>query len=126
MTNRNPMTKHRLIRCSPAAVLDTAYVGHALVGDRASDSLQHWRRPTESERANAVHWYDHVPVIGDVGCCLSVDLGAGGVLAHFTATVPRRRVVLPKPLLRLALSSWSHRKLRGLARVAEAQVIDLS
>jgi hypothetical protein len=126
MTNRSPMTKHRLIRCSPARVLDTAYIGHTLVEDRAFDSLQHWRRPAESERGNAVHWYDHVPVIGDVGCCLSVDPGATGVVAHFTATAARGRVALPKPLLRLALSSWSHRKLRGLARVAEAQVIDLS
>jgi hypothetical protein len=29
--------------------------------------------------------------------------------------------VLPKPLVRLALSSWSYRKLAGLARIAEAQ-----
>jgi hypothetical protein len=119
------MTKHRLIRCSPSAVLDTAYIGHTLVEDRAFDTLQHWRRPAESERGNAVHWYDHVPVIGDVGCCLSVDKGANGAVAHLTATAPHRRGVLPGPLVRLALSSWSHRKLLGLAKVAETQVIDL-
>jgi hypothetical protein len=27
---------------------------------------------------------------------------------------------LPKPLVRLALSSWSYRKLAGLAKIAEA------
>jgi hypothetical protein len=64
------MTTHRLIRCAPSALLDSAYIGHPLVEDRASDALHHWRRPAESERGNAVHWYDHVPVIGDVGCCL--------------------------------------------------------
>jgi hypothetical protein len=125
MTKRTLMTKHRLIRCSPAAVLDTAYIGHTLVEDRAFDALHHWRRPAESERGNAVHWYDHVPVIGDVGCCLSVDRGATGAVAHLTATAPLRRRVLPGPLVRLALSSWSHRKLVGLAKVAETQAIDL-
>jgi hypothetical protein len=33
--------------------------------------------------------------------------------------------VLPKPLVRLALSSWSYRKLAGLARVAETHSVDL-
>jgi hypothetical protein len=119
------MTKHRLIRCSPSAVLDIAFISHTFVEDRASDTLQHWRRPAESERSNAVHWYDHVPVIGDVGCCLSVDRGATGAVAHLTATAPLRRGVLPRPLVRLALSSWSHRKLLDLAKVAETQATDL-
>jgi hypothetical protein len=44
-----------------------------------------------------------------------------GAFAHITATAPARRAVLPKPLVRLALSSWSYRKLAGLARIAEAQ-----
>ena len=66
MAKRTPTTKHRFIRCAPSAVLDTAYVGHNLVADRVFDTLPHWRRPTESERGNAVHWHDHVPVIGDV------------------------------------------------------------
>jgi hypothetical protein len=105
-------------------VLDTAYNGHALVADRAFDTLQHWRRPTESERGNAVHWYDHVPVIGDVGCCLSVDQAANGALAHLTATASHQRGVLPKPLVRLALSSWSHHKLLDLARAAETDAND--
>jgi hypothetical protein len=119
------MTKHRLIRCSPSAVLDTAYVGHALVENRAVDTLHHWHLPAESERGNAVHWYDHVPVIGEVGCCLSVDRGATGAVAHLIATAPLRRGVLPRPLVLLALSSWSHRKLLGLAKVAETQATDL-
>jgi hypothetical protein len=125
MTKRALMTKHRLIRCSPSALLDTAYIGHTLIEDRAFDTLQHWRQPAESERGNAVHWYDHVPVIGDVGCCLSVDRGATGAVAHLIATAPLQRRVLPRPLVRLALSSWSHRKLIGLAKVAETQAIDL-
>jgi len=116
------MTKHRFIRCTPSALLDTAYIGHSPVEERGFEALQHWRRPAESERGNVVHWYDHVPGIGEVGCCLSVDLGANGAVAHLTATAPLRRGVLPQPLLRLALSSWSYRKLLGLARVAEAQV----
>ena len=124
MPNHSPMTKHRYIRCSPAAVLDTAHIGHNLAEGRTFDALQHWRRPAESERGNAVHWYDHIPVIGDVGCCLSVDQGANGAVAHFTATALPRRV-LPKPLMRLALSTWSHRKLLDLARVAEARITDL-
>jgi hypothetical protein len=124
MANRIPTTKHRLIRCAPSAVLDTAYNGHALVADRAFDTLQHWRRPTESERGNAVHWYDHVPVIGDVGCCLSVDQAANGALAHLTATASHQRGMLPKPLVRLALSSWSHHKLLDLARAAETDAND--
>ena len=125
MSRHTLMTKHRLIRCAPSALLDTAYIGHPLVEDRASDTLHHWRRPAESELGNAVHWYDHVPVIGDVGCCLSVDRGATGAVAHLVATAPLRRGVLPRPLVRLALSSWSHRKLVGLAKVAEMQAIDL-
>src|SRR4029453_15605244 len=124
MTKRTLMTKHRLIRCSPSAVLDTAYIGHTLVEDRAFDTLQHWRQPAEAERGNAVHWYDHVPVIGDVGCCLSVDQAVNGAVAHFTATASARRGVLPRPLVRLALSSWSHRKLLGLARVAESEATE--
>jgi hypothetical protein len=120
MPNHNPTTKHRLIRCSPAAVLDTAYIGHALVEDHhAFDTLHHWRRPAESEVGNSVHWFDHVPGIGEVGCCLSVDLGANGAVAHFTATALLGRGVLPKPLVRLALASWSHRKLLVLAKMAE-------
>ena len=101
-----------------------AYNGHALVADRAFDTLQHWRRPTESERGYAVHWYDHVPVIGDVGCCLSVDQAANGALAHLTATASHQRGMLPKPLVRLALSSWSHHKLLDLARAAETDAND--
>ena len=124
MSRHTLMTKHRLIRCAPSALLDTAYVGHPPVEDRASDTLLHWRRPAESELGNAVHWYDHVPVIGDVGCCLSVDRGATGAVAHLVATAPLRRGVLPRPLVRLALSSWSHRKLVGLAKVAEMRAID--
>jgi hypothetical protein len=119
MAKRTPATKHRLIRCAPSAVLDTAYNGHTIVAGRAFDTLQHWRRPIESERGNAVHWYDYVPVIGDVGCCLSVDQAANGAVAHLTATASQRRGMLPDPLVRLALSSWSHRKLLDLARAAE-------
>jgi hypothetical protein len=33
--------------------------------------------------------------------------------------------VLPRPLIRIALSSWSHRKLVGIAKIAEAQAVDL-
>ena len=124
MPNDSPMTKHRYIRCSPSAVLDTAHIGHNLAEEQTFDTLQHWRRPAESERGNAVHWYDHIPVIGDVGCCLSVDQGANGAVAHFAATA-RHRQVLPKPLVQLALSTWSHRKLLDLARVAEARIADL-
>jgi hypothetical protein len=118
------MTKHRFIRSSPSVVLDTAYLGHNPHDGRAFDAIQHWRRSAESERGNAVHWYDHVRGIGEVGCCLSVDQGANGAVAHLTATArPRRR--LPKPLVQLALSSWSYRQLVGLAKIAEAQVVDL-
>jgi hypothetical protein len=120
------MTKHRLIRCSPSAVLDAACLGHNIRDSRPFDTIQHWRRPAESERGNAFHWYDHVRGIGEVGCCLCVDQGVNGSLAHLTATAPRRRGVLPKPLVRLALSSWSHHKLAGLARMAEAQSADLT
>jgi hypothetical protein len=118
------MTKHRLIRCSPSALLVTAYLRGDPVGERGFDTLQHWRRRAESERGNAVHWYDHVPVIGDVGCCLSVDQAVNGAVAHLTATASARPSVLPKPLVRLALSSWSHRKLLGLARVAESEATE--
>jgi hypothetical protein len=105
-------------------VLDSAYLGHNLNDGRLFDTIQHWRRPEESERANTVHWYDHVRGIGEVGCCLSVDQGANGAVAHLTATAtPKRR--LPKPLMRLALSSWTYRQLAGLAKIAEAQVVDL-
>jgi hypothetical protein len=118
------MTRHLLIRCAPSTVLDSAFLGHNLSDGRPFDTIQHWRRPAESERGNAVHWYDHIRGIGEVGCCLSVDQGANGAVAHLTATAsPQRR--LPKPLLRLALSSWSYRQLVGLARIAEAQVVDL-
>jgi hypothetical protein len=113
------MTKHRFIRCSPTAVLDTAYLGHHLRDGRPFDTIQHWRRPAESERGNAFHWYDRIPGIGEIGCCLYVDQGANGSLAHLTATASRPGV-LPKPLLRLAVSSWSYRKLVGLAKIAEA------
>jgi len=118
------MTRHRLIRSAPSTVLHSAYLGHNLNDGRPFDMIQHWRRPAESERENAVHWYDHIAGIGEVGCCLSVDQGANGAVAHLTATAtPRRR--LPKPLVRLALSSWSYRQLVGLAKIAEAQVADL-
>jgi hypothetical protein len=118
------MTKHRFIRCSPSALLVTVDIGRDPVAERGIDTLQHWRRRAESERGNAVHWYDHVPVIGDVGCCLSVDQALNGAVAHLTATASTGRVVLPKPLVRLALSSWSHRKLLGLARVAESEAAE--
>src|SRR5215207_10988662 len=118
------MTMHRFIRCSPSALLDSADLGRDLVDIRGFDNLQHWRRRVESERGNAVHWYDHVPVIGDVGCCLSVDQAANGVLAHLTATASHQRGMLPKPLVRLALSSWSHHKLLDLARAAETDAND--
>ena len=119
------MTKHRFIRCSPSALLEGADLGRDLVDLRGFDNLQHWRRRVESERGNAVHWYDHVPVIGDVGCCLSVDQAAHGAVAHLTATAAAGRGVLSRPLVRLALSSWSRHRLLGLARVAEAQAVDL-
>jgi hypothetical protein len=118
------MTNHRLIRCSPSALLITANLGGVPVAEQGFDTLQHWRRRAESERGNAVHWNDHVPVIGDVGCCLSVDQAVNGAVAHLTATASARRAVLPKPVVRLALSSWSHRKLLGLARVAESEATE--
>jgi hypothetical protein len=118
------MTKHRFVRCSPSALLVTADFGHDPVAERGIDTLQHWRRRAESERGNAVHWYDHIPVIGDVGCCLSVDQAVNGAVAHLTATASLRRGVLPKPLVSLALSSWSHHKLLGLARVAESEATE--
>ena len=114
------MTRHRLIRCSPTAVLDTACLGHNLRDGRLFDTIQHWRRPGETERGNAFHWYDRIPGIGEVGCCLCVDQGTNGSLAHLTATAAPRRSLLPKPLVRLAVSSWSYRKLVGLAKIAEA------
>jgi hypothetical protein len=122
------VTQHRFIRGSPSTVLDAAHLGHRPNDSRAFDTIQHWRRPAESERGQAVHWYDHVPGIGEVGCCLSVEGGANGALAHLTTSLPARqgasspRRALPRPLLQLALSSWSHRKLVGLARLAEAYV----
>ena len=124
------MTQHRFIRCPPSAVLDTAYPEHNLRDGVAFDAIQHWRRPAESERGWAVHWFDHVPVVGEVGCCLSVEGGANGALAHLTAThltgtAAPQRGVLPKPLVRLALSSWSHRKLVELAKIAEARSVEL-
>ena len=115
------MTKHRFIRCSPSALLDSADLGRDLVDVRGLDILRHWRRRVESECGNAVHWYDHVPIIGDVGCCLSVDQAAHGAVAHLTATASGKPGVLPKPLVRLALSSWSHHRLLGLAKAAEAE-----
>jgi hypothetical protein len=120
------MTKHRFIRSSPSVVLQMAYLGHQPLDGRAFDTLQHWRRMAESERGNAVHWYHHVRGIGDVGCCLAVDQGAQGAVAHFTATAPPRKRVLPKPVVRIALSSWSYLKLAGLARIAEAHHVDLA
>jgi hypothetical protein len=119
ITNCGPMTKHRFIRSTPSVVLKAAYLGHQPLDHHAFDQIEHWRRVAESERGNAVHWYHHVPGIGDVGCCLAVDQGAQSAFAHLTATAPARRGVLPKPLVRLALSSWSYRKLAGLARIAE-------
>ena len=119
------MTQHRFIRGSPSAVLDAAHLGHSPNDGRAFDTIQHWRPRAESERGQAVHWYDHVPGIGEVGCCLSVEGGANGALAHLTTSLPARqgasspRRALPSPLRQLALSSWSHRKLVGLARLAE-------
>jgi hypothetical protein len=124
MVKRRPTTKHRLIRCSPSVLLEAAYLGRELADDRGFDTLQHWRRRAESERCNAAHWYDHVPMIGDVGCCLSVDQGANGAVAHLTATASHLRGVLPKTLVRLALSSWSHHKLLDLARAAETEAND--
>jgi len=128
-TNQSrPVTQHRFIRSSPSAVLDTAHFGHSVNDGRAFDTIQHWRHPAESERGKAVHWYDHVPGIGEVGCCLSVEGGANGALAHLTTSLPARqgassrRTPLPRPLVQLALSSWSHRKLVGLARLAEAHL----
>ena len=118
------MTKHRFIRSSPTVVLQTANIGHKPLDDRACDTIQHWRRLAESELDNAVHWYHHVRGIGEVGCCLAVDQGAQGAVAHFTATAPRRPGVLPKPVVHVALSSWSYLKLAGLARLAEAHSID--
>jgi hypothetical protein len=118
------MTKHRFIRSSPSVVLETAYLSHQPLDERAVDAIQHWRRLAESERGNAVHWYHHVRGIGDVGCCLAVDQGVHGAVAHFTATAPRPRV-LPKPVMQIALSSWSYLTLAGLAKLAEAYAIDL-
>ncbi len=120
------MTKHRFIRSSPSVVLATAYLRHKPLDDHAFDTMQHWRRMAESERGNAVHWYHHLRGIGDVGCCLTVDQGVQGAVAHFTATAPHPRRVLPKPVVRLALSSWSYLKLAGLARIAEAHDVDLA
>jgi len=124
--NAVPMTKHRFIRSSPSVVLATAYLRHKPLDDHAFDTMQHWRRMAESERGNAVHWYHHLRGIGDVGCCLTVDQGAQGAVAHFTATAPHPRRVLPKPVVRIALSSWSYLKLADLARIAEAHDVDLA
>jgi hypothetical protein len=119
------MTKHRFIRSPPSVVLETAFFRHQPLDARAFRSIQHWRRVAESERGNAVHWYHHVPGIGDVGCCLAVDQGANGAVAHFTATAPPRQRVLPRPLVQIALSSWSYLELADLARIAEAYVVDV-
>jgi hypothetical protein len=118
------MTKHRLIRSTPSVVLETAYLGQEPLDSRAFAEIQHWRSMSESERGNAVHWYHHLRGIGEVGCCLAVDQGTHGAVAHFTATAPPRQRVLPKPVVRVALSSWSYLKLAGLARIAEAYTVE--
>src|SRR5215211_162727 len=117
------MTKHRLIRSSPSVVLEAAYVGHEPFDSRAFADIQHWRGLVESERDNAVHWYHHLRGIGEVGCCLAVDQGVYGAVAHFTATAPPHQR-MPKPVLKIALSSWSYLKLADLARNDEARTVD--
>ena len=119
-----PVTQHRFIRSSPTAALNSAYLGHNLSDGRNFDNIQHWRRPADSERGNSVHWFDHIPVLGEVGCCFSVDGGATGAVAHLTATAHSARK-LPKAVLHVAISSWSHHKLAGIAKIAEAQAVDL-
>ena len=119
------MTKHRFIRRPASVVLEAAYLRHKPLDEGAVDGIQHWRRIAESERGNAVNWYHYVPGIGDVGCCLAVDQGANGAVAHFTATAPPRQRVLLQPLLQIALSSWSYLELADLARIAEAYVVDV-
>jgi hypothetical protein len=119
------VTQHRFIRCSPTAVLTVGHLGHNLSDGRNFDTLQHWHHPAPSERGRSVHWNDHIPVLGEIGCCLSVDQGANGAFAHLSATTQQARKVLPRPLLRFALSSWSHRKLLTIAKIAEAQAVDL-
>ena len=101
-------------------MLDTAYLGHNVRDGRPFDTIKHRRRPAETERGNAFHWYDRILGIGEVGCCLCADQGANGSLAYLTATASPGRGVLPKPLVRLELSSWSYRELVGLAKMAEA------
>ena len=119
------MTQHRFIRCSPTAVLSIAHLGHNVSDGRNFDTIHHWHRPAPLERGSSVHWNDHIPVLGEIGCCLSVDQGANGAFAHLSATTQEARKVLPRPLLRFALSSWSHRKLLTIAKIAEAQAVDL-
>lgn len=54
-------------------------------------------------------------------CCLEIEQGANGVLAHLSAVpADRRSKLMSNPLAQVAVALWTSRELEELGRVAES------
>lgn len=115
------MTCHRLVRCPADLLIDQVIRRHPhsrahREGDAAG--VTSWL-PARSGRPRLV-WQQEFPGSGWFGCCLVIEQGANGVLAHLSAAPVR---VSRSPLLdrmsRFAADVWGAHELALLARSVE-------
>lgn len=66
-----------------------------------------------------MHWYEWLPGVGLVGCCLDSEQGATGVVAHLTTSVIVGAGVLPTGLRMIILHRWTRHALALIADDAE-------
>ena len=116
------MTRHRLVRCQPEQLL--AHVSRRHASSRAHRGLSPdpgavpgWLEP--NERRVRIAWQHQLPGCL-LSCCLVIEPGANGVLAHLSAEpLDRRGPSLPEPVSRLASEVWAAHELAAMARGAE-------
>ena len=119
------MTRHRFIRCTADVLLDRAQRRHPGQHRDGSSTDPHdwvvsWFGSTSPRRRPAVVWRQQLAGNLDLGCCLEVEQGANGVLAHLsvkpTTDTTWRLAML---VSRLAVDAWVAHELSILARDAE-------
>ena len=118
------MTRHCLVRCPTQVLLDQAMRRHPIqLRDGFPidqvDNLVSWFGSTGRRPRSTLVWRQRFPGNLHLRCCLEVEQGANGVLAHLSAK-PATATTWPLAVLsRLAVEAWIAHELSILARNAE-------
>jgi len=122
---KSVVTRHRLVRCPAQVLLDQAMLRYPTLprDGRPIDQVEGagiWFSCRSQRARPAVFWRQRLPGNLHLRCCLEVEEGANGVLAHLSAQpIPDPTSPLAVLVSRLAVEPWIAHELSILARDAE-------